>query len=135
MPFRQMGSSTSWYVYLLTYLLTFSLSLILWQKVGKSINNDCRTLKFCMWHPWTHSLKLRKNQIFFYVCQSVSWRTSFLKLRQIYGYLQFLMRDLSDFFWKHSWDFVKLVTNFSEFPLCLSGCLLAYFLTERAKFL
>ena len=37
-----------------------------------------------------------------------------------------LMRDLSDFLWKHFWDFVTLVLNNSDFPVCLSLSLLAY---------
>ena len=43
------------------------------------------------------------------------------------------MRDPSDFL-KPSWDFVTLVPDFFEFPLCPFVCLLTPFLTERAKF-
>ena len=54
--------------YLLTYLLTFSLSFSE-RKLEKSVNIDARTLKFCMNHPWTQSLRFRENQI---VCMSLS---------------------------------------------------------------
>ena len=39
------------------------------RKLEISVNIDARTLKFCMRHPWTHSLRFRENQI---VCMSVS---------------------------------------------------------------
>ena len=40
------------------------------------------------------------------------------------------MRYLSDFFWRYSWDIGTLATNDSEFHVCLSVCLFAYFLTK-----
>ena len=49
----------------LTYLLTPSLSPFLshsGRKLEKSVNIDARTLKFCMSHPWTQSLRFRENQ-------------------------------------------------------------------------
>ena len=70
---------------------------------------------------------------FFYVCHSVSWLT-FVLISDKY-------RDISTSWWeilliflKHSWEFVTLVSIFFEFPACPSVCLLAYFITERAKF-
>ena len=39
------------------------------RKLEISVNIDARTLKFCMSHPWTKSLRFRKNQI---VCMSLS---------------------------------------------------------------
>ena len=39
------------------------------RKLKISANIDARTLKFCMRHPWTHSLRFGENQI---VCMSVS---------------------------------------------------------------
>merc|ERR1712112_653635 len=39
------------------------------RKLEISVNIDERTLKFCMSHPWTKSLRFRKNQI---VCMSLS---------------------------------------------------------------
>ena len=63
-----MQSSTSWSFHLLTYLLTNSLPFSK-RKLEKSVNIDARTLKFCMNHPWTQSLRFRENQI---VCMSLS---------------------------------------------------------------
>ena len=40
------------------------------------------------------------------------------------------MRNLSEIFWRHSWDVCTQVPNNSEFLVCLSVCQLAYFLTE-----
>ena len=59
-----MQSSTSWYLHLLPFFLPFS-----GRKFKISVNIDARTLKFCMRHPQTHSLRFRENQI---VCMSVS---------------------------------------------------------------
>ena len=39
------------------------------RKLEISVNIDARTLKFCIRHPWTHSLRFGENQI---VCMSVS---------------------------------------------------------------
>ena len=52
----------------LTNLLTYFLSPS-GRKLEKSVNIDARTLKFCMNHPWTQSLRFRENQI---VCMSLS---------------------------------------------------------------
>ena len=43
------------------------------------------------------------------------------------------MRYLSDFFWRRSWDVATLFPNNSEFHVCLSVCLCAYFLTKLDK--
>ena len=40
------------------------------------------------------------------------------------------MKYNSEILWRHSWDVCILVTNNSEFLVCLSVCQLAYFLTE-----
>ena len=50
-------------------------------------------------------------------------------------YLQFWIRYLSEFFWRHSWDVGTLVPNNSEFIVCLSVCYLAHFLTEITQIL
>ena len=50
---------------------------------------------------------------FVYVCQSISWLTFLLKLDKK-GYLQFLIRYLSENFWTHSWDVNTLVPNDSK---------------------
>jgi len=48
---------------------------------------------------------------FLYVL-SVCWLPYFLtENRQIWGYLLFFMRFLSEFFWRHSWGVWTLVTN------------------------
>ena len=52
----------------LPFCLSFSLSFS-GRKLEKSLNFDARTLKFCMRHPWTQSLRFRENQI---VCMSLS---------------------------------------------------------------
>ena len=54
------------------YTLVISLSgslAVSGRKLEISVNIDARTLKFCMRHPWTHSLRFGENQI---VCMSVS---------------------------------------------------------------
>ena len=59
-------------LYILGPSLTFFLSFFLphsGRKLEKSLNFDARTLKFCMRHPWTQSLRFRENQI---VCMSLS---------------------------------------------------------------
>ena len=58
----------------LTYSLSYSLSHS-GRKLEKSVNIDARTLKFCMSHPWTQSLRFRENQI---VCMSLSLLVSLL---------------------------------------------------------
>ena len=52
------------------------------------------------------------------------------KITQKMGYLQFWIRYLSEIFQRHSWDVCTLVSNSSEFFVCLSVRQLAYFLTE-----
>ena len=66
---------------------------------------------------------------FLYVCQSVIWLTSLMKLHKLRN-LQLWMRYLSEISWRHSQDFDTLFPNNFEFSLCLSVCQLAYFLTE-----
>ena len=59
-------------LYILVPSLTFFLPFCLpfsGRKLEKSVNIDARTLKFCMSHPWTQSLRFRENQI---VCMSLS---------------------------------------------------------------
>ena len=48
----------------LTYFLPYS-----GRKLEISVNIDARTLKFCMNHPWTQSLRFGENRI---VCMSLS---------------------------------------------------------------
>ena len=59
-----LGSFTSCVPVSLSFFLSFS-----GRKLEKSVNIDARTLKFCMNHPWTQSLRFRENQI---VCMSLS---------------------------------------------------------------
>ena len=61
------------------------------------------------------------------VCQLAKFPT---EIRQMLGYLQFWMRYLSEIFWRHSWDAGTLFPNNSEFLVCLSVRLFAYFRTE-----
>ena len=68
LPFGQMRSSTSWVLHSLCPSLCPSLP-VSGRKLEISVNIDARTLKFCMSHPWTKSLRFRKNQI---VCMSLS---------------------------------------------------------------
>merc|ERR1711954_54853 len=71
------------------------------------------------------------NNSEFLVCLSVCWLAYFLtEIGLIWGYLQFWMRYLSEIFWRHSQDISGLFPNYFEFLVCLSVCLLAYFLTE-----
>merc|ERR1711954_338505 len=51
------------------------------------------------------------------------------------GYLQFWLRYLSEIFWRHSWDVGPLFPNNSEFLVCLSVRLFAYFCTEIRQML
>ena len=48
----------------------------------------------------------------------------------IMGYLQFWIRNISEIFWRLSWNVFTMCLNNSEFLVCLSVCWLAYFLTE-----
>ena len=74
--------------------LPFSLSPFLSpEKLEKSLHFDARTLKLCRRHPWTQSLRFRENQNLLYVCQSVSWLTSLLKLDK-YGDISYSWRDM-----------------------------------------
>ena len=60
-----------------------------------------------------------------YVCQSIGWLTSLLKL----GYY----RDISSSgwdIWIHSWDIPTIVPNIFKFFVCLSVCSLLYFLAK-----
>ena len=54
--------------FFLSFFLSFSLSPSE-RKLEKLLNFDATTLKFCMRHPWTQSLRFRENQI---VCMSLS---------------------------------------------------------------
>ena len=54
--------------YFLSFFLPFSLPFS-GRKLEKYVNNDARTLKFCLNYPWTQSLRFREKQI---VCMSVS---------------------------------------------------------------
>ena len=65
---------------------------------------------------------------FFYVCQLASFLTD---IRQIYGYIQFWMRYISDTLWIYSWGVGTLVLNNCEFYLCQLVCQLAFFFTEN----
>ena len=64
--------------------------------------------------------------VYLSVCQLAYFLT---EITQIQGYLQFCMIYLTEIFWRHSWDVFTLVPNNSEFHVCLSVCLVAYFLT------
>ena len=86
---------------------------------------------------------------FWISCMSVSLAVCLIPYQnQIKGYIQFWMRYLFGIFWRHSWDVGTLVpsiydfflrysqdvgtlaTNDSEFHVCLSVCLFAYFFTK-----
>ena len=83
---------------------------------------------------WRHSwdvCKLVPNNSGIHVCLSVCQLAYFLtETIQIWGYLQFWKRFLSEIFQRHSQDESTLVLNNSEFLVCLSFCQLPYFLTE-----
>ena len=65
------------------------------------------------------------------VCLSVCQLAYFLTgITPIFGYLQFWIRCISEFFQRHSLDVGTLFPNNSEFLICLSVCQLAYFLTD-----
>ena len=65
-------------------------------------------------------------------CMFVSLFTASLPyLQQVnFGYLWFWMPQLSQIFWRHSWDVSTLVPNNFRFLVCLSVCSLPHFLTE-----
>ena len=67
---------------------------------------------------------------FLYVCQSVSWLTSLLKLTNVGIYIKFWMRYLSDIFWRHYGDCFTLFHNNFRFLVYLSVCVLPFFLSE-----
>ena len=57
------------------------------------------------------------------VCLSVCSLAHYLtEITQIFGYLQFWIRYLSEFFWRHSLDAGTLVPNNLEFFVCMSAC-------------
>ena len=62
---------------------------------------------------------------FLYICQSVSWLTSLLKLDK-YGDISSSEWDLSEIFWRHSRDIGTLALNNSEFFVSLLVALLPY---------
>ena len=83
---------------------------------------------------WGHSLDvctlIQKNSQFL-VCLSVCQLAYFLtEIRQIWGYLQFCMRYLSEFFLRNPFNVFALVPNLFKFLVCLSVCDLAYLLTK-----
>ena len=108
--------------------LTFLLKLDKYRDISSSVWDIF--LKFFGGIPgmFVHLFQIVVN--FLYVCQSVSWLTSLLKL--------FKYRDISSsgrdiflrFFWRHSWDVGTLIPNNFEILVCLSVGYLAYFLTE-----
>ena len=86
--------------------------------------------EICWWLSW-NVCTLDPHNSEFVVCLSVYWLAYFLtKIMSIQGYLQFWIRYISEFFWRHSWDVGTLFPNNFEFLVCLSVCQLAYFLTE-----
>ena len=72
---------------------------------------------------WGHSRDFDtqfQNNSDFFVCLSVCYLAHFLtEITQILGYLQFLIRYLSENFRRHSWDVNTLVPNNSK-NLCVS---------------
>ena len=74
---------------------------------------------------------LDPNNLELFVCLSVCQLAYFLtEIRLIQGYLQFWMRYLSELLQRHSQNISGLLTNYSEFLVCLSVYQLADFLTE-----
>ena len=69
--------------------------------------------------------------ILIFLCLSMCYLAHFFtEITQILGYLRFWIRYISEIFGRHSWDVGTLFSNSSEFLVCLSVCLFAYFLTE-----
>ena len=86
-------------------------------------------------HYWDVGTLVPNNSDFF-VCLSVCYLAYFLtEIIQILGNLRFWLRYLSEICWRHSWDVGTLVSNNSEFFVCLSVCYLAHFLTEITQIL
>ena len=90
-----------------------------------------RYLSEIFWRHFWDVGTLFPNNFEFLVCLSVCQLAYFLtEIRQIQGYLKFWMRYISHFSWRYSWDVSTLTRNDSEFHVCLSICLFAYFLTK-----
>ena len=86
--------------------------------------------EFFLRHSWDVCTLIPIN-FEFLVCLSVCQLAYFLtEIIQIQRYLHFWMRYHSEIFWRHSQDVCTLFPNNSEFPVCLSVCQLAYFLTD-----
>ena len=83
---------------------------------------------------WTHSQDISlqfQNHFDFFVCLSVCQLAYFLtEIRIIQGYLQFQMRYISEFFWRHSQDISEQFSDYFDFFVFLSVCQLAQFLSE-----
>ena len=74
----------------------------------------------CPWGVCT----LLQSKCEFCVGLSVCKLANFLtEIRQIYGYLQFWMRYISDTFWRDSWGVGTLVPNKGDFFICLISLL------------
>ena len=54
-----------------------------------------------------------------YVCKSVSWLTSLLKLNKYLGNPQLWTRYLSEIYWRYSWDVPTLIPKNSDYLVCL----------------
>ena len=79
------------------------------------------------WNVYT----LFPNNYKFCVCLSVCQLAYFLtEIRQIQGYLLFLMKYLSELVQRHSWDICALYQSAYKFLVWLSVHKSAYFLTE-----
>ena len=107
--------------------LTFLLKLYKYRDISSSVWDIF--LKFFGGIPgmFVHLFQIILN--FMYVCQSVSWLTSLLKLYK-YRDISSSGRYISEIFWRHFWDVGTLIPNKSEFLVCLSVCYLAYIFTE-----
>ena len=79
--------------------------------------------------PWMFLHLFKKFQI---SCMSVSLFIASLPYWYYVnsGYLQFWMSQLSQIFWRHSWDVSTLVPNNIRFLVCLLVCSLPHFLTK-----
>ena len=91
-------------------------------------------MRYCLeifWRLSWNKFTFNSNSSKFLVCVSVYQLAYFLtEIRLIWGYIQFWMRYLSEFFWTHSKDISQLFPNYSKFLVCLSAYQLAYFLTK-----
>ena len=114
--------------------LFLCLSLCLLQTSSLNLYYPCSFLMELNKTFWRHSLgvfTLDPNSFEFLVCLSVCLVAYFLtEIRQILGYLQFLIRYLFDFFGRHSRDAFTLLPNKYKLFVCLSVWQLAFFLTE-----